>query len=83
MTENIFKFLKKISFMKQKTKIFTILMAFFLLHSISFVKAEDEVSFGMRRDFGTGIGDKIQGKFTISCSCSDEIVEMHLLFNGT
>ena len=55
------------------------------MSSTSFVNADGEVSFSMKRNFGIGIGSNIQGRFTIHCSSSDEIeiVEMRLFFNGT
>ncbi|MHA1522252.1 MAG: hypothetical protein ACTSRK_18925 [Promethearchaeota archaeon] len=43
----------------------------------------DKLSLSIRKNMGTGIGDKIEGDFTIVGSGDEDIVSLELIFNGT
>jgi len=72
-----------------KHKYLLIIFTFILLFSFNSViissNAQDEeiLSLGIKKNFGTGIGDKIEGDFTISGSGPDNILNLTLFFNGT
>ena len=70
---------------KQSLIIFTFILLFSLNSVIISIIAqgEDVLSLGISKNFGTDIGNKIEGNFTISGSGPDSILNLRLLFNGT
>ncbi|MBN2555019.1 MAG: hypothetical protein JXA97_03685 [Anaerolineales bacterium] len=61
-----------------------ILVSTFLLAPIAGLQAQDgaELELSLRRDFGYGMGGDIQGKFTLSASGPDDLVQVAFLFDG-
>ncbi len=47
------------------------------------VAAQDEITFSLSRDFGTGIGNNIQGTFTLHGSAPASVVNLTVYFNDT
>jgi len=65
--------------------LFTFVLLFSFNSVIMNINAQDEeiLSLGIRKNVGTGFGDKIEGDFTISGSGQDYILNLTLFFNGT
>jgi len=61
-----------------------ILVSTILLAPIIGLQAQDgaELELNLRRDFGYGMGGDIQGKFTLSASGPDDLVQVAFLFDG-
>jgi hypothetical protein len=62
---------------------FVLLFSFNSVFISSNAQDEDILSLGIRRNVGTGFGDKIEGDFTISGSGPVTILNLTLFFNGT
>ena len=73
----------------QKSQRFLIIFTFVLLFSFNSVitntnsQEEDILSISVSKNVGTGIGDKIEGDFTITGTGPDYILNLTLFFNGT
>ena len=70
---------------KQSLIILTFVLLFSLNSVIINTNAQDEEVLSLRisKNVGTGIGDKIEGDFTITGSGPDYILNLTLYFNGT
>ena len=62
---------------------FIILFSFNSILINSHAQDEEVLSLGIRKNVGTGFGDKIEGDFTITGSGPDNILNLTLFFNGT
>ena len=60
-----------------------LLCSIFLTAGMSQISGEEELDMNIRKIVGTGIGDKIEGKFRITASGGDNITALSLLFNDT
>lgn len=77
---------RKVSRMRRKNigTIICIFLAVFTIFSQFACAAESEaVRFSLRRDFGTGFGNKIEGQFTLHGTGESFIIKLELYFNET
>jgi hypothetical protein len=67
---------------KKRYFIWSLLMIFLGITFVIPMGTAESITINLRRDFGTAFGNKIQGKFTLTGTGPDTIVQIAVYFNG-